>query len=293
MVIRTVLCPLDFSALSIGELELAVGLCRASGARLVLHHNLSDAGPGAGMRWMWLQERNGLIPNADPEILLRDLLASLPDDLEAEAVITRGLAAPAILAVQERLRADLLLLGTHGATSDEHASVTERVVLESKRPVLVLHEGRLDGSISFAPPGLDRPWSVLVPTDLTADSEACVRYAMELAATWSVRVDLLHVVETAYPGPHGDARLRIEESVGRRLMELVPEELERVVDCHVRFGDPTTEIATAADILDPQAIVIGNHARGPLRRFFTRDTSRGVLHGTHHPTWIVPARWAA
>jgi nucleotide-binding universal stress UspA family protein len=151
----------------------------------------------------------------------------------------------------------------------------------------------LDGSITFPPPGADRPWSVLVPTDLTPDSIACVRYAMELAATWSVRVDLLHVVETAYPGPHGEARFRLEDDVRRRLIELVPEELERLVECHVRFGDPSTEIATAAEILDPQAIVIGNHARGPLRRFFTRDTSRGVLQRTQIPTWIVPARWAA
>src|SRR5436190_19805393 len=122
MVIRTVLCPLDFTALSIRELELATDLCRTVGARLVLHHNMSDAGTGAGMRWMWLQERNGAVPDADAEALLRDVLANLPDDIETEAVITRGLAAPAILAVQQHFKADLLLLGTHGASSDDHTS---------------------------------------------------------------------------------------------------------------------------------------------------------------------------
>jgi nucleotide-binding universal stress UspA family protein len=149
------------------------------------------------------------------------------------------------------------------------------------------------GTISFTPPGVDRQWSVLVPTDLRPDSLACVRYALELAATWSVRVDLLHVVETAYPGPRGDVRVREEESIRRRLLALVPEELERSVACHVRHGDPSTEIATVAEILDPQAIVIGNHARGLLRKFFTHDTSREVLHRTQCPTWVVPARWAA
>ena len=134
---------------------------------------------------------------------------------------------------------------------------------------------------------------MLVPTDLSPDSLACVRYAMELAAIWSVHVDLLHVVESPYPGPQGAARVRLEETVRQRLLALVPEELERAVACHVRFGDPSTEIATAAEILDPQAIVIGNHARGLLRKFFTRDTSREVLHRTQCPTWIVPARWAA
>ncbi len=50
MVIRTVVCPLDFSALSARELELATDLCRAVAARLVPHHNMPHAAPGAATR---------------------------------------------------------------------------------------------------------------------------------------------------------------------------------------------------------------------------------------------------
>ena len=38
-VIKTILCPVDFSQATARQVELAAGLARLFGARLVLHHN--------------------------------------------------------------------------------------------------------------------------------------------------------------------------------------------------------------------------------------------------------------
>ena len=51
--IRTVLCPVDFSASTDHQVDLAVDLCRAFGARLVLQHNKVELAVGAGVGWMW------------------------------------------------------------------------------------------------------------------------------------------------------------------------------------------------------------------------------------------------
>jgi universal stress protein A len=292
MQIRTVLCPLDFSDLSYRELDLATGLCRAFGAKLVVHHNVTEAGPGAAMSWMWLQERHDITHEATAEQRLRGLLGSLPAELEPRAVITRGLAAPSILAVQQQVGANLIVLGTHGASSDDHTSVSENVVAHSPCPVLVLHESAYLESATSLPEN-QRPWTVLVPTDLSSDSLPCVRYAVELAAAWPVHLHLLHVIESAPDGAPGTAGARLEEALYLRLRALLPADLMGTARCHVRFGEPSTEIANAAETLDADAIVMGAHTRGLLRRFLTRDTSRHVLHRTLCPIWVVPSRWAA
>ena len=59
LAIRTVLCPVDFTPATPRQLGLATDLCRAFGARLVLHHNLAAVPFGAGVTWMWQSEHPG------------------------------------------------------------------------------------------------------------------------------------------------------------------------------------------------------------------------------------------
>ena len=51
--IRTVLCSVDFSAATARQVDLAVEICQAFGAQLVLHHNHVDMAIGSGVGWMW------------------------------------------------------------------------------------------------------------------------------------------------------------------------------------------------------------------------------------------------
>ena len=39
--IRIVVCPVDFSPVTAHQVDLAADVCRAFGARLVLHHNVT------------------------------------------------------------------------------------------------------------------------------------------------------------------------------------------------------------------------------------------------------------
>lgn len=293
MQIRTVLCPLDFSDLSYRELHLATSLSRAFGAQLVLHHNITEAGPGAAMSWMWQQEHQRLGREAAAEQRLREIMAEIPAGLEPRAVITHGITAPSILEVQQQVGADLLLLGTHGDTSEDHSSVTESVVAGSHCPVLVLHESGIREPAAALPPESGEPWTVLVTTDLSADSLAGVRYAIALTSLWPLRLHLLHVIESGPERAADSLHTRLEETLYLRLRALLPIELVGEARCHVRFGDPSAEIALATETLAADAIIMGAHAPGLLKRFLTRDTSRQVLRRTLCPVWVVPARWAA
>lgn len=285
--LRTVLCPVDLTPLSERELELAVEICQTFGARLLLHHNLATTTADWTKRWEWEGEEHerDLEAYSEPEARkrLEAMIAKLPESVRAEASISRGPATMVLERLAEELPADLMIVGCHGHGNEDHVSVTERLVEDAPCPVLTVHEGRGEGRPFTLRSGEgDSPPSVLVSTDLTADAEAAVEYAFDLARTMPLLIHLLHVV------PAG--RTERAEQAQRRLAEMVPEELADRVDTHVASGKPEEEIVAAVERLDPTFLLMGQHARGLLRQFLTTNTARRVLHRAERPVWYVPAR---
>lgn len=298
--IRTVLCPIGFDDLDPKEVALAVDVCRSFGARLVLHHNLGGAPPGASMSWMWKQAHpNGCCTEDHAAERLRQLLAALPKSVQAEAHISAGLAGPAILAMERQVGADLVVMATHGASSMDHASVAELIVEQSSCPVLVLRNGC--SGLNLHPAAEETPFSALVATDFTPSAERAMSYAFDLARSMPMRLRLLHVVPAesdliasmdpaAGPPIHGESQVRLAH---QRLKARVPEDLEDRVTVRVEIGDPAEKIAEVAERAGASCLFMGAHARGLLRRIFTRDTSLALLHRAPCPVWFVPETRAA
>lgn len=286
--IQTVLCPVDFSGATARQLAIAANLCRLFGARLVLHHNLEEIPAAAAVGWMYAAEHHGVTSESDDEERLRALLASIPDGIAKEARITHGLPAPAVLGVGARVGADLLVLATHNDGAEAHTSVTEEVLERADCVVLALHEPSLDGEASSLALLGSTPQIAVVPTDFSDESTPAVRFAFDLARQLPLEIHLLHVAAARETGHEVEASL-----AAARLAELVPQELAGRVRCHVGFGDPAHEIAATAERLGASCVVMGEHTRAPLRRWFTRDTSRALLHAACCPVWFVPGRRAA
>ena len=299
--IRTVLCPVDFTEVSSRELDLAIEVCRSFGARLVLHHNVGNAPAGPAASWMWHQEhRNGHSPEETAVSRLREILDALPPEVQPEARLSRGIAAPAILHLEDELGADLVVMATHGASSSDHTSIAEQIVEESRCPVLVLH-GKAERALRLSPE-VPRIFDVLVPTDLSPAAERAVSYAFELARILPVRLHLLHVIL-----PRNSAWVETGVSMGTpqvregqpsqqahdRLAALVPEDIQNRVRLHVEIGEPAEKIAEVSDRLGVSCIVMGAHARGFLRKIFTQDTSLEILRKAACPVWFVPETQAA
>jgi len=195
-----------------------------------------------------------------------------------------------VLALQERGQPAPPLGTVRGASTQDHASVTEQIVEQSHCPVLALHEGS-QPSLHLVPADT-RILDVLVPTDFSPAGERATLYACELARVLPLRLHLLHViprkssrVETLEDKPIADAR--------RKLAAAVPQELEKRVTVHVEVGDAAEMIAGTAVRLGVSCVIMGAHARTLLRRFFTRDTSLALLHKMACPVWFVPETVAA
>ena len=298
--IRTVLCPVDLTELDARAIDLAVEVCRAFDARLILHHNLNQVPAGAAVSWMYQQEhKNGRSSEKQASDGLRRLMATLPPEIRAEARLSNGGTATAVLHVEQDTGADLVILSTRGASTPDHSSVTEQILEESVCPVLALHGGD-EPALHIAPPDV-RILDVLVPTDFSPSGERATLYACELARVLPVRLHLLHVIPRKSSwGETGTflagTQILEDESVAKaraRLAASVPQELENRVTVHVEIGDPAEKISEAAIRLGVSCIVMGAHARALLRRFFTRDTSLALLHKASCPVWFVPETKAA
>lgn len=288
--IRTILCPVDFSPATERQLAMAVDLCRAFRARLVLHHNIPSATAGAGIGWMWAEKHHPAASEVVEERQLQQLLDRVAVGIDAEARVTHGSASPAVAAVAEAVNADLVVLTTHLSLDDDHTSVTEQVLAHVGCAVLALHEASVESRLPRFDPANAGDQAILVPTDFTAESTPAVEVALDLARRLSLEVHLLHVAPAQ--GPATEPQAATAEAARQRLGAMVPGEIAERVRLHLAVGDPAHEIAAAAERLGAACIVMGEHARSPLRRWFTRDTSRQVLHQARCPIWYVPGRTA-
>jgi nucleotide-binding universal stress UspA family protein len=113
-----------------------------------------------------------------------------------------------------------------------------------------------------------------------------VELGLELARALPIELHLLHLLPNGRT--HGGHNGATEEEALKRMRALVPPELADRIKLHVEHGDPAGGIARAAEQLSAACIVMGEHTRKPLRRWFSRDTSREVLHQAHCPVWYVP-----
>jgi nucleotide-binding universal stress UspA family protein len=280
--LRTVLCPIDFSTLSTQELALGIEVCDAFGAHLVLHHNLAAVSPGLTRAWEWNEmHRADAISAAQAEERMRSLLARLPKTVSAEASVTQGPIAAVLLALAEELPADLVILGSHGWSTPDHASLSERIMEQCPCPVLTIQDDAAEGPrFRLRPPTGDQV-QVVVPTDFSEAGQRAVDYAFSLARELPLRLHLLHVL------PRG-ANDAVRERSLNALEDMVPADLAPRTRGYVECGEPIERILDFSQQAGASFLVMGEHARSLFRRYFTRDTARTVLHSACCPVWFVP-----
>ena len=280
-----VLCALDFSDLARQELSLGVEVCQALGWHLLLHHNVAYVAPGFTRVWEWNEVHRGDgVSHAAAEKRLRELLAELPDGFTREANITAGPTVPTLLHLAENLPVRLIILGSHGWSTPDHASLTERVLDACPCPVLTLNDSNDASHFRLRVHDDEKPIRVAVAIDLSPASRWPLEQAFELALRLpALRLDLVHVLPA-------ESTHEAAGQAHRELEKLVCAELADRTSAYVQQGDPIDAILQLTRALDSTLLVMGEHARSFFRRVFTRDTARGMLHSASCPVWFVPPK---
>lgn len=289
--IRNILCPVDFSPISRRNLRMAVEMANRIGSRIVLHHNLDVRPPGyLSVSWMWSEDHESKEEQKAAEVpsQLEELFAEIPEGIDYEAKVSRGPMDTALLYLAQELPADLVIMGTHGRSSADHDSLTERIIIESPCSVLTIGEEYQPDEVFGAEHTMAlEAMKFLVPVDFSSRSRKVLDFAFAVGESMPHSVDLLYVVKEGKGAQDSAQRDREVEAIRQRLEGMVPESLAERATVHVRVGDPVEEILKTADEIDALCIVMGSHGKSMLKRFLFGTTTMSILHRAKCPVWFV------
>jgi nucleotide-binding universal stress UspA family protein len=303
VLIKHILCPVDFSEFSHHAFDRAVAVARSCGAELTVLHVLPV--PSAVPALPYGPEGPG--PFGFEAVDRDRALAELSRFLAAERSIGVPLhyktaESPSvqkeILMQASRLSADLVVMGTHGRSGFDRfvlGSVAEKTLRTSRVPVLVVPPRLPD-----VPAGRDPFQRILCAVDFSQDSARALGYATSLARHAAGRLTLLHSVEPVPVGydPLGAVNFDVvgyeqalENSARTELQKLLPQPIAPGCDTEtvVTRGKPYREILRVATERQADLIVVGVHGRNAFDRLVFGSTTEHVVRRATCPVLAVPA----
>jgi nucleotide-binding universal stress UspA family protein len=216
------------------------------------------------------------LTRADRDQLLEELKRFVETEsapgVSMDATICEGDTTIEILNQATAMKAELLVMGTHGRSGFERfllGSVTEKVLRKASCPVLTVPRRHPD-AVPATPVLFKR---ILCPVDFSECSMQALNYAMSLAQEADAHLTVLHVMahemavtEDAYSAillndreNLADFRERREADARQRLKQAVPETVAAYcsVETMVSSGKPSREILRIAAERQSDLIVVG------------------------------------
>jgi nucleotide-binding universal stress UspA family protein len=137
---------------------------------------------------------------------------------------------------------------------------------------------------------------ILVPIDFTETSERALDYAVELAQKLGAKITVMHAYELPIYG-FPDGALVASVDVATRISQASQEGLQGALDkrknCGVamsailRDGPPADEIASVADAIGADLVVLGTHGRRGLRRAIMGSVAEEVIRACRCPVLTI------
>jgi nucleotide-binding universal stress UspA family protein len=292
--IQRILCPVDFSDYSRRALDHAAAIAKTYDSTITLLHVCAVAPIAA------YAPASGVLPSAaltpaDREALLANMRrfteTEIGTQVPVEIDLREGSTAASILAKAEEMRADLLVLGTHGRSGFERlvlGSVTEKVLRQAACPVLTVPRAAAD-AVPVAPVLFKQ---IVCATDFSDCSLHALNYAMSLAQEADATLTVVSVIELPPEVPRevhenvlaGPRSLReyiaaAEEYARGRLTDAIPETVRAYcrVETLLPKGKPYREILRVAEERHADLLVVGIHGRGALDRMFFGSTAQHLV----------------
>lgn len=287
-----ILCPTDFSTVSIRAEAYAAALASRYRAGLHLLHISTPIPIVApyGEVPIDVQFFEGQRQKALEALALARERARAAG-VAAESEEHSGQPARQILATAEKLQSDLIVLGTHGRGGFEHmllGSVAEKVLRKAPCPVMVVPEA--------APPDAAVQFSrILCPIDGSAASSDAVAFAVSLARETDGCITLMQAVEPVPPiGDFGaidteDYRRLAAAGAAQSLRAAVPGDVRewcRTEDV-VAFGKASVCILDTAKTTSADVIVMGVRGRGAIDLAAFGSTTNEVVRRATCPVVAV------
>jgi nucleotide-binding universal stress UspA family protein len=294
--IRQILCPVDLSDHSRRALDHAIAIARWYKSTVAVLYVFSPAPvPAVGPGTM-VFDPIALTP-VDRGRLLADVKAFAKTErapgVTIEAVVREGDTAGEILEHATSMKADLLVIGTHGRSGFERlvlGSVAEKVLRKASCPVMTVPR-RLPDAVPAGPVLYRR---ILCPVDFSESSLRALKYAVSLAQEADGQLTVLHVVANEFEYPAGieyDLGMTIghvlkerDDALQRRLRELVAGAPEFCrMESLMTHGKPWREVLRIAGEKQVDLVVMGVQGRGAADLLFFGSTTQHVVREASCP----------
>lgn len=123
---------------------------------------------------------------------------------------------------------------------------------------------------------------ILVATDLTAENNAVVKKAMEIAKVFKAKVSLVHIIEPlpgygyAYVGV-ADIEGELLQDANKAMAKLAKKHGIDEEHCHVEVGPTKSELMDIAQKEKADCIVLGSHGRHGFAELLG-STAHAIVH---------------
>ena len=300
--IDRILCPVDLSPCSRTALEYALALARWYEARVTVLHvfrqvpvvDAAAAGLGAGLYIPPIEKTD--VDRGAIERRVAEFVAAMPGAHDVIVRTCEGLnIREEIIREAGDMRADLLVLGSHGLTGVKRlvlGSTAESVLRHAPQPVLIVP------AHAPAVPESGVPFKRIVcAVDFHADSYRALRHAFALAQESDAQLTLLHAVEM--PAVHvgaedlafdlESARETVMRDARAGLEALVPEESRAFCTVHaeVAEGQAHQAILRLATDVKADLIIMGVRSRDAVDVAVFGSHTQAVVRAAHCPVLTV------
>jgi nucleotide-binding universal stress UspA family protein len=296
---QKILCPVYFDETSPIALEYAQHFAHQNDGTVYLLHAVPTDELHL-LRKIYHSAEHGGADVVQAEKSAREQLASLAQrhlrGARYEVVTVQNSdSARAILDAEEKTAADLVVMATHGRTGIAHlilGSVAERVVRESKRPVLTTRRGEaLSGAKPFQ--------KILVPVDISDQTNAPLICARRIAEQSGGMLYPLHIVPTdetelllhdVYEAREDKTSHKVnavvaEKVAHRKLADLAKQHLAGMHYkplLHVS-GDPSKAILDVAADVSADLIVMTTHGVSGFFHLLLGSITEKMMREAHCP----------
>jgi nucleotide-binding universal stress UspA family protein len=294
--IKTILVPVDFSAVSKPAVNHAFALAEKFGSKVLLAHIV----PNADLANRIMPTESYAIEHALYDAAKEDLPKLIPaavDNVKVHTIVKVGAVDAELLTIVQENNVDLVVMGTHGRRALSRwflGSTTERMLRNVPVPVLTL--SHLDPEKQSVSSG----WPIrriLYATDLGEDSKSGFNLAVEIGRKTGASVTVLHCVEQITGTWSSTMTDYLENQYERRLksaQERLQAFMQRskpdgvILDSLIVEGTPYEKILEVAKTRGIDLIVINLHGKASAERAFLGSTSDRVVRLAGIPVLGVP-----
>ncbi len=276
--IKNILVPIDFSPASLVALEHAKYVAKETKAVLnLLHVHETPNFSSSLKKLLFKSDDDQQIVENSVDQDLKEIAAGLPSDLAHNVMIRKASSKiyKEIIEAAREIRADLILIGTHGSTITDSfvgGSNTFRVACLSQCPVISVHSDSGNRGIK----------NIVLPLDNSRETREKVDDAIAIAKLFKSTIHLT-TVSVSHDEVVKNRLMRVTEQVKNYIEE---DKIEVITNYFV--GENITELTLRyANKISADLIVIMTEQESNFSGIFMGPTSQQMINHSYIPVMSI------